>query len=58
MLLAIEERSDNFDFGLGDEPFKKRFTTNAISVTNWGLYPLLKVKNTGYENTCYKPASR
>jgi CelD/BcsL family acetyltransferase involved in cellulose biosynthesis len=28
-----------FDFGLGDEDFKKRFQTGIRRVKNWGLYP-------------------
>jgi CelD/BcsL family acetyltransferase involved in cellulose biosynthesis len=39
ILLAIEEDAHVFDFGLGDEAFKKRFETNRIMVRNWGLYP-------------------
>lgn len=42
LLLSIEESSHTFDFGLGDEPFKKRFATNILSVSNWGLYPSSK----------------
>lgn len=39
LLLSIEEHAHTFDFGLGDENFKKRFSTNTITVRTWGLYP-------------------
>ena len=29
-----------FDFGLGDEPFKERFTTEIRRVRTWSLYPI------------------
>jgi CelD/BcsL family acetyltransferase involved in cellulose biosynthesis len=39
LLTAIAEGAREFDFGIGDEPFKQRFATGARSVENWGLYP-------------------
>jgi CelD/BcsL family acetyltransferase involved in cellulose biosynthesis len=39
LLAAIEERASEFDFGLGDEPFKHRFATHQAHVRTWGLYP-------------------
>jgi CelD/BcsL family acetyltransferase involved in cellulose biosynthesis len=39
LLRAVEEGAHTFDFGLGDEPFKKRFATHTRNVRNWGLYP-------------------
>ncbi len=40
LLQAINENAIIFDFGLGDEDFKKRFSTNTQLVRTWGLYPL------------------
>jgi CelD/BcsL family acetyltransferase involved in cellulose biosynthesis len=39
LLAAIEEGAHTFDFGLGDEPYKRRFATHAAWVRTWGLYP-------------------
>lgn len=39
LLAAIEEGAHTFDFGLGDEPFKRRFATHTAHVGTWGLYP-------------------
>lgn len=39
MLAALEEQASVFDFGLGDEFYKRRFATHSISLVNWGLYP-------------------
>ena len=39
LLAAVEEGVSEFDFGLGDEPFKKRFATEVKYVRSWGLYP-------------------
>jgi CelD/BcsL family acetyltransferase involved in cellulose biosynthesis len=39
LLAAIEEGAHTFDFGLGDEPFKRRFATQIATVRTWGLYP-------------------
>jgi CelD/BcsL family acetyltransferase involved in cellulose biosynthesis len=36
---ATEESARTFDFGLGDEPFKRRFATGVETVRTWGLYP-------------------
>ena len=38
LLKAIEEDAEIFDFGLGDEDFKKRFATNVRTVKNCGMY--------------------
>lgn len=38
LIRAQEEKARLFDFGLGDEPFKKRFATNTRFVKNRGLY--------------------
>jgi CelD/BcsL family acetyltransferase involved in cellulose biosynthesis len=38
LLAAIEEGSHTFDFGLGDEPFKRRFASHINTVRTWGLY--------------------
>jgi CelD/BcsL family acetyltransferase involved in cellulose biosynthesis len=38
LLAAIGEGSHTFDFGLGDEPFKRRFATHVNTVRTWGLY--------------------
>ncbi len=40
LLRAMEEGAHTFDFGLGDEPFKQRFATQAQTVRNLGLYPV------------------
>jgi CelD/BcsL family acetyltransferase involved in cellulose biosynthesis len=39
LLAAIDEGARTFDFGLGDEPFKRRFATHVPRVRTWGLYP-------------------
>ena len=39
LLAAAEEDARTFDFGLGDEPFKRRFATHVPTVRTWGLYP-------------------
>ncbi|MEJ7611095.1 MAG: GNAT family N-acetyltransferase [Ferruginibacter sp.] len=39
LLWAISENLSIFDFGLGDEDFKKRFATADVSVSTVGLYP-------------------
>jgi CelD/BcsL family acetyltransferase involved in cellulose biosynthesis len=44
ILLALKEEAHTFDFGLGDEDFKKRFATNIPVVKTWGLYPPSSVK--------------
>jgi CelD/BcsL family acetyltransferase involved in cellulose biosynthesis len=36
---AMAEGAHTFDFGLGDEPFKRRFATQINRVRTWGLYP-------------------
>ena len=43
ILQAQKEEAHQFDFGLGDEAFKKRFATNVPVVHTWGLYPLSSV---------------
>jgi CelD/BcsL family acetyltransferase involved in cellulose biosynthesis len=42
LLAAMEEGAPTFDFGLGDEAFKKRFATHTRLVRTWGLYPAAK----------------
>jgi len=44
LLQTIKEHADIFDFGLGDEDFKKRFSTHTRIVRTWGLYPELSEK--------------
>lgn len=39
LLAAIDEKAETFDFGLGDEEFKRRFATHVKYVRTWGLYP-------------------
>ncbi|WP_418317897.1 GNAT family N-acetyltransferase [Piscinibacter sakaiensis] len=39
LLAAVEEGADVFDFGLGNEIFKRRFADRIPRVTTWGLYP-------------------
>jgi CelD/BcsL family acetyltransferase involved in cellulose biosynthesis len=36
---AHDEGSQVFDFGLGDEAFKRRFASRDERIVNWGLYP-------------------
>jgi CelD/BcsL family acetyltransferase involved in cellulose biosynthesis len=38
LLAAMDEGASRFDFGLGDEPFKRRFATRLEYVGTWGLY--------------------
>lgn len=40
LLAAMAEGATEFDFGLGDEAFKSRFSTHVEKVRTWGLYPL------------------
>ena len=37
LLAAIDEGAHTFDFGLGDEPFKRRFATHIQHVRNWTI---------------------
>lgn len=39
ILAANAEGATAFDFGLGDEPFKRRFANGVRNVRTWGLYP-------------------
>jgi CelD/BcsL family acetyltransferase involved in cellulose biosynthesis len=39
LLAAMKEGASLFDFGLGDELFKRRFATRAERVRTWGMYP-------------------
>lgn len=39
LLAAAAEGAHTFDFGLGDEAFKRRFATESQQVETWGLYP-------------------
>jgi CelD/BcsL family acetyltransferase involved in cellulose biosynthesis len=50
LIRAIDENAKIFDFGLGDEAFKRRFSSRNIRVTNWGLHPI-KLDDYG-KNTC------
>jgi len=47
LLAAIAEGANIFDFGLGDELFKRRFATQVNHVRTWGLYPEALCQNTG-----------
>lgn len=38
LLEAVNEGARIFDFGLGDEPFKRRFCSHFPLVRNWGVY--------------------
>lgn len=40
ILAALDEGAHTFDFGLGDEPFKKRFATQKNRVRNFSLRPI------------------
>jgi CelD/BcsL family acetyltransferase involved in cellulose biosynthesis len=40
LLAAIAERVPVFDFGLGDEGYKRRFATQVSVVLNFGIYPI------------------
>ena len=42
MLAAISEGATTFDFGMGDELYKYRFSTNITHLHTWGLYPAEK----------------
>ena len=42
LLAAKNEGSRVFDFGLGDEGFKRRFANQITTVRTWGLYPTLE----------------
>jgi len=44
LIYVKNENIHTFDFGLGDEAFKKRFATNTITVRNWGIYPHSSIK--------------
>ena len=37
-LAAIEEGAKVFDFGIGDQPYKRRFATTINQVRTWALY--------------------
>jgi hypothetical protein len=39
LLVAIEEDSDVFDFGPGEEAYKYRFATSEVRLVTWGVYP-------------------
>jgi len=39
LIAALEEKAETFDFGVGDETYKYRFSTDVIQLRNWGLYP-------------------
>jgi CelD/BcsL family acetyltransferase involved in cellulose biosynthesis len=39
ILAALQEEATTFDFGLGDEPFKRRFATRVEQVRTWSLCP-------------------
>jgi CelD/BcsL family acetyltransferase involved in cellulose biosynthesis len=38
LLAAVEEGARTFDFGIGDEAYKRRFATQVVHLRNWGLY--------------------
>ena len=40
LLASISEEASTFDFGLGDESYKYRFSTNVTELQTWGLYPV------------------
>jgi CelD/BcsL family acetyltransferase involved in cellulose biosynthesis len=40
LLQAICEGAARFDFGPGDESYKRRFSTNVTNLETWGLYPV------------------
>jgi CelD/BcsL family acetyltransferase involved in cellulose biosynthesis len=54
---AIEDEVAIFDFGLGDELFKKRFATGTHIVNNWGVYPLSQKNNNYVHHISYQSAS-
>lgn len=39
LLAAAREHTKEFDFGLGEEPFKARFANRVRRVRTWGIYP-------------------
>jgi CelD/BcsL family acetyltransferase involved in cellulose biosynthesis len=39
LLAAHGEGASVFDFGIGDEAFKRRFATDTAHVSTWGIYP-------------------
>ena len=39
LLEAISEDASTFDFGMGDELYKYRFSTDVTELQTWGLYP-------------------
>ncbi len=43
LLAAISEGASTFDFGMGDELYKYRFSTDVTQLHTWGLYPLKAV---------------
>ena len=47
LLAAIAEGANIFDFGLGDELFKRRFATQVNHARTWGLYPKPSDKTPG-----------
>lgn len=59
LLNARKEEAQTFDFGLGDEAFKKRFATSTRFVKTLGIYPQNVIKKNYYEKSFgYKPSSR
>lgn len=40
LLQAIREGASRFDFGPGDEAYKRRFATHVTHLETWGLYPV------------------
>jgi CelD/BcsL family acetyltransferase involved in cellulose biosynthesis len=46
LIAALNERVREFDFGIGDEAFKRRFATRAPLVRTWGLYPAREPRHT------------
>jgi CelD/BcsL family acetyltransferase involved in cellulose biosynthesis len=51
LLRAVAEDAARFDFGIGEEPFKSRFTTHVRYVRNWGLYPPASLTGPASRNT-------
>lgn len=45
LLKAIADKMHQFDFGLGEEAFKNRFSTSTCLVNTVGLYPASLIKN-------------
>ena len=39
LLAAISEGATTFDFGMGDELYKYRFSTDVTELHTWGMYP-------------------